>query len=137
AELSARGSARPDPTAAGAAARGEYTLRLGGAAAALGAAAGILLGVVLVGEGWRAHQAERQRLTALHLTRRAGRGDDARALACLQRAVQFTPENASLQLELAEAHHRQSLPPERALAACPRVPRAARPAAPAVCPAAA
>jgi O-antigen ligase len=95
----ARGAA--DPRAGG-----DDLFRMGGLAPLLGTAAAALLGAVLVGEGWRAYQAERQRLAALHLTRRAGPGHEERALACLRRAVRCTPENAALQLELAEAHHR-------------------------------
>jgi O-antigen ligase len=100
AHLAALGSAAPAP------ARAEYALRLGVMAPLAGAAAGVLLGAVLVGEGWRAHQAERQRLAALHLRLRGATGHEERALACLVRAVGFAPERAPLQLELAEAHHR-------------------------------
>jgi O-antigen ligase len=119
AQLSGLGSAGSAPAAdqdaAGVPARGAYTLRLHGMAPLLGASAAVLLSIMLVGEGWRAYQAERQRLAALHLTLRAAPGDDGRALACLKRAAWFTPENALLQLELAEAYHRQFLAAERAL----------------------
>jgi tetratricopeptide (TPR) repeat protein len=95
------------PPPAGGAGGNVFTLRLLGLAPAAGAVAAVLLGVVLWGAGRRAERAEWFRLAAMRAGVHGDAGGQERRLAYLTEAVRHTPENASLQLELADAYHRQ------------------------------
>jgi O-antigen ligase/tetratricopeptide (TPR) repeat protein len=101
----------------------QYSLRLGGAAAVLALVGAVLVGAGLVREGWRAHRAERFRLAARYLTLTGAPGQERRVLACLEGAVRAAPENALLQVELAEAHYHLFLTEVQALDEAGRVHR--------------
>jgi O-antigen ligase/tetratricopeptide (TPR) repeat protein len=92
-----RGTRTPLAGASGWYAPGQYTLRLGGLAPVLGAVTVVVLGLVLVVEGWKAQGAQQLRSAAL----RAGGSE---ALAHLEGAARLAPDLADLQTELAQAH---------------------------------
>ena len=77
---------------------------LWGLAPLAGSALALLLGLVLLAEGWRAERAERFRLAAAYLTGSTEPAAQGRRLAYLEAAVGFTPENGTLQCNLAEAY---------------------------------
>jgi tetratricopeptide (TPR) repeat protein len=86
---------------------GQYTLRLWGLAPLAGAATAVLLGLVLCGQGLKAH------LVRVYLAA-AGRASEAkddpdrheRAVRYLEAAAEVAPEYASVQSELGQAHLR-------------------------------
>jgi tetratricopeptide (TPR) repeat protein len=84
---------------------GEYTLRLGGLAPLLAAAAAASLGLVLCGEGLKAHLVQRCRAAAADARQDEDDPDRReRAIAYLEQALAFAPEDASLRDELGRAH---------------------------------
>jgi tetratricopeptide (TPR) repeat protein len=80
-------------------------LPLGRLAPLLGVAAALAVAFVLVHEGWCADKAEQYRLAAEHCKSLPGETAQERRRTYLQAAVALAPDNALLQLELAEAYH--------------------------------
>lgn len=83
---------------------GEFVLRLGGLAPLVGAATAVALGLLLVDEGSRAVRAEPFRRSAARLRQQADPASRRRRLSDLEAAARLTPEDAQLQVSLAQAH---------------------------------
>jgi O-antigen ligase/tetratricopeptide (TPR) repeat protein len=85
-------------------AAGEWVLRLGGLAPLVGAATAVALGLVLIDESWRAARAEPFRRSAARLRQKTDRASRQRFLTDLEAAARLMPEDAHLQVRLAQAH---------------------------------
>jgi O-antigen ligase len=108
AQLCALGARRPSELSASGEAVGgaaAYTLRLVGLAPVLGAAALVLVGLTLTAEAWRAERAERYRLAAARCKESADPATRDRQRTYLRAAAALVPEDATLQLRLADAYH--------------------------------
>jgi O-antigen ligase/tetratricopeptide (TPR) repeat protein len=84
---------------------GHRVRHLGGLAPLLAGGAATAVAFVLVHEAWCAAGAERYRLAAVHCKVSTDSAAQARRRSYLQAAVTLAPDNAGLQLELAEAYH--------------------------------
>ena len=80
------------------------TLHLRGLAPILASMAALVIGLVVVREGWCAAKAECYRLAAVHCKPSPALSVQARRRSYLHAAVRLLPDNAALQLELAEAY---------------------------------
>jgi tetratricopeptide (TPR) repeat protein/O-antigen ligase len=86
---------------------GPASWRAGGLVALGCAALALLVGGVLVLEGYRAEQAERLRLASILRTRRGAPGDKEQATAYLRAAVALRPDDVGLRFLLAESLHEE------------------------------
>jgi O-antigen ligase/tetratricopeptide (TPR) repeat protein len=100
----ATGARKAAPDAAPAP-QAEAALTLGGLAPVVGAVGAVVLGLVLVQEGWCAAAAERYRLAAELCKPSDDVAVQARRRQYLRDAVALAPDDARLRLELAEAYH--------------------------------
>jgi O-antigen ligase/tetratricopeptide (TPR) repeat protein len=97
-------SVRQAATAAQAGGPRPYALRLWGLAPAAAAVA-VLLGLLLVREGWKACRAEELRAAALRQSELPGPiSRTLQQIEYLERAARLAPEDVGLQIELAQAH---------------------------------
>lgn len=83
------------------------SVRLFGLGPLLGATSLLTLALLVNAEGWRAFQAERLRLAAAYARVSGSLAREKVEISCLETAVRLAPENATLQVDLAEAHFRR------------------------------
>jgi tetratricopeptide (TPR) repeat protein len=98
-------SVRQAATAAVAGGPRPYALRLWGLAPAVAAAVAVLLGLLLMREGWKACRAAELRVAALRQSKVPDPiSRTLQQIECLEGAARLAPEDAGLQIELTQAH---------------------------------
>jgi hypothetical protein len=83
---------------------GPFSLRLGGLAAPVGMSLALVLGLVLVSQGWKEYRVRRFLVAASRLSQAVDLPARERQLEYLEAASRLSPGNASLHLQLAQVH---------------------------------